>query len=367
MLLIDFLVPPYESDHLPCVERSIECQLSNASQENPLHQLSIPQNIADKLWQESGELASSESDICASPGCVDGSMWLVKSTVPTHQRPFFVECRKTGQVSCEKSCALFHSCGVCAHTVAVAKKKSCLDSLVKWLSKRDDLNVMQLANSGLPKGSGKEEHTRRKFSSKSSTKNVKKMLLNVSDEVFTPRTGVTTKSASAAQPILPPETMSVNTTSVSLSNPSYLPCVTLPHVPPPLTSVPLHETPPLLFPDLQSCSYSYSLPVCPQSPASVQQLCGPPPLIRAPIQVSMPVMYAPMYCSQNPELQKQCDETPFCLVFVKGNISKCGGCGKKDLRDLSGETTPSTTGFMPAAQRIYHVRQSSYRCSSEVT
>ena len=94
-----------------------------------------------------------------------------------------------------------------------------------------------------------------------------------------------------------------------------------------------------MFPDLQLCingSYS-SLSAIPQSPASVQQLRAPPPLNRAPVQVSMPVMYAPMYYSQNSESQKECKEMPFHLVFVKENISKCGGCGKKDLRDLSGK------------------------------
>ena len=46
----------------------------------------------------------------------------------------------------------------CAHTVAVAKKKDCMDTLVKWLNKRDDSNVTKLANSGLPKGAGKKGH-----------------------------------------------------------------------------------------------------------------------------------------------------------------------------------------------------------------
>ena len=94
------------------------------------------------------------------------------------------------------------------------------------------------------------------------------MLQNVSDEVFTPWTGITTKSASIALPILPPEMVSIAKSPATLSNPSYLPCVTLPHVAPPLTTLPLRETSPLLFPDLQSCSYS-SPSACPQSPASV--------------------------------------------------------------------------------------------------
>ena len=122
-----FFSAPYERKQMSdAVEMNSESLPINTSQDNPLHQLPIPQYVADKLWQESRELASSESDICASPGCTDGSAWLVESTVPPHQRPFFVECRKTGQVSCEKSCALLHSCGVCAHTVAVAKKKRLL-------------------------------------------------------------------------------------------------------------------------------------------------------------------------------------------------------------------------------------------------
>ena len=47
---------------------------------------------------------------------------------------------------------------MCTHTVAVAKKKDCMDALVKWLNKQDDSNVTKLANSGLPKGAGKKGH-----------------------------------------------------------------------------------------------------------------------------------------------------------------------------------------------------------------
>ena len=175
-----------------------------------------------------------------------------------------MECRKTGQVSCEKNCALFHSCGVCAHTVAVAKKKGCLDSLVKWLSNRDNLNVTELTNSGLPKGAGKKGGTKREFSTKSSTKIVKRMLENVSDDVFTPRTGIITKSTGKhglVESSLPPDTSLATSSLATFTDPSYLPHAPLPHVPPPLTSLLLHEFPPPVFPDLQSCiNGSYSSP-----------------------------------------------------------------------------------------------------------
>ena len=89
------------------------------------------------------------------------------------------------------------------------------------------------------------------------------------------------------------ETSLATSSHATFTDPSYLP-----HVPLPVTS-PLHESPPPVLPGLQSCiNGSYSSPcVIPQSPASVQQLRAPPPLIRAPVQVSMPVMYAPMYYS----------------------------------------------------------------------
>ena len=120
-----------------------------ASNDNPLCQLSIPQYVAEKLWNEGQELASLDSNICASPGCTDGNAWLVKSNISTHQRPFFVECKKAGQLSCEKSCIMFNSSGVCAHTVAVATRKECLDALVNWLRKRGNVNITKMAHAGL--------------------------------------------------------------------------------------------------------------------------------------------------------------------------------------------------------------------------
>lgn len=89
---------------------------SEAGGEYPLRKLSIPPYIAEKVWTEGQELASTDSILCASPGCTDGGSWLVKSNTATHQKPFFVECKKTGQISCEKSCLRFNSCSVCVCT-----------------------------------------------------------------------------------------------------------------------------------------------------------------------------------------------------------------------------------------------------------
>ena len=152
-----------------------EASKEEKSDSNPLCTLSIPRYVAEKVWTEGKELASSDDNICASPGCTDGTAWLVKSNCATRTKPFYVECKATGQVSCEKGCLMFNSCGVCAHAIAVATRNECLNTLVSWLQKWGSLNVTKMAHSGLPMGAGKKG-SRRKFSTKASTKNVKKIL-----------------------------------------------------------------------------------------------------------------------------------------------------------------------------------------------
>ena len=94
-----------------------------------------------------------------------------------------------------------------------------------------------------------------------------------------------------------------------------------------------------------------------ESPLLWPNLPPPPPLVRAPIspqnlQVAMPVMYAPTYWAGghgsvqpvgggqqgSPQPLQQLvptppalsGEDPFLLMFVKGNISRCGGCGNRE-------------------------------------
>ena len=71
---------------------------------------------------------------------------------------------------------MFNSCGVCAHTVAVATRLDCMETLVNWLQKQGNMNITKQAHSGLPKGAGKKGSNHRKFSTKASTKNVKRIL-----------------------------------------------------------------------------------------------------------------------------------------------------------------------------------------------
>ena len=66
----------------------------------------------------------------------------------------------------------------------------------------------------------------------------------------------------------------------------------------------------------------------------------PPPLIRAPgpliQQVNMPVMCTPTVSTMS-GLESHQNEEFFHIMFVKGNISRCAGCGKRDLRGPDGK------------------------------
>ena len=50
----------------------------------------------------------------------------------------------------------------------------------------------------------------------------------------------------------------------------------------------------------------------------------------------MPLMYSPVFIEEQRQPPAQSEE-PFVLLFVKGNISRCSGCGKKDLRTPQGK------------------------------
>ena len=69
---------------------------------------------ASKIWCESEELALSGSDIIYI--MYYGSAWLVKSTVPTHQRPFLWSVRRQAKY-CVKRAVCFLIPMECAHTL----------------------------------------------------------------------------------------------------------------------------------------------------------------------------------------------------------------------------------------------------------
>jgi hypothetical protein len=119
----------------------------------------------------------------------------------------------------------------------------------------------------------------------------------------------------------------------------------------------VHHSPSVFTAPSQGCSYSIPAPGPSSFPA-------PPPLVRAPVQLSMPFMYAPMYLpcpaqqTQEPghEEERCIHSLPFLLVFVKGNISRCAGCGKKNLRDVNGKCTLPLTIYASCTRNSLHLR-----------
>ena len=170
-------------------------------------------------------------------------------------------------------------------------------------------------------------HSRRKFSAKTTTRNVKRILQEAGDGAYTPPPppGVTTRTNSE------PDTFQVGGPSENNLSTSASPLYRAP---------PLYPAPPLPPPPLQYCDpWGYSAPSqgysYPQvTPGCSSHLPGPPPLIRAPVQLSMLFMYAPMYIPPPERVQEQSQTrdtqqgNSFILAFVKGNISRCAGCGQ---------------------------------------
>ena len=164
---------------------------------NPIVQLQLPSYIAEKIWKEAERLNDNPSNICLSPGCTNDREWLVKSGEEKHRQPYFVECKPSGQILCEKTCALYLSSKVCAHTVAVACHTSTMDKYLSWVQKqKGSMSLSALANLNMPKGAGKNPNSHRKVSHKSSTKLIK-AILSEADQL-TPRIKVARKSKSTS-------------------------------------------------------------------------------------------------------------------------------------------------------------------------
>ena len=156
---------------------------------NPLVQLQLPSYVTDKIWSEADNLLKDGAkNVCLSPGCTSGLEFLVKSFEDKHKHPYFVECRASGQIVCEKCCALYSSCKVCSHTVTVARHTDSIGRYLQWLLKqRSGINLTAMADLHMPKGAGKKPCSHRKASQKSSTKRIKVMLSQTDANELTPR------------------------------------------------------------------------------------------------------------------------------------------------------------------------------------
>ena len=172
------------------------------------------------------------------------------------------------------------------------------------------------------------------------------------DAPYTPQVGVTTKPNSTARELQ----LSEHSEDQSSTSGCCVYPVT-PKAPPPVSgpdpSFMFHGVPSSvessspcgLPPTFAAASQEYLYSHLSSGPSSL--LPQPSPLICAPVQLTMPFMYAPMYLpgqQTQQTLDNQPDDEgsslPFMLMFIKGNISRCAGCGRKDLRNSTGKVHP---------------------------
>ena len=179
------------------------------SEENPFLCIrTLPTYVATKVWEDGRALLASNG-ICLSPGCSDECEWVVKSRKPSRKHPFFVQCKKTGQILCEQSCTTYCSSGICSHIVAVAYYKKSVDSFIEWMGKQKrSVNITRLSTVDMPKGRGKKPDSHRKASLKSNTKRIKEFVDSTDRSLFKSR-------------VQPEDSFQKQ----SSSNPIQLPCI----------------------------------------------------------------------------------------------------------------------------------------------
>ena len=120
------------------------------------------------------------------------------------------------------------------------------------------------------------------------------------------------------------------------------------------------DTPPPLHPASSvgptfnsASSDQYMFPSTPGEPSTPKTFSGPPPLLSSysgspallpslqsasVTNLSMPYspfVYAPFSIGTTPS-QKVPQQMPFWIVFIKGNISRCAGCGLRNLKNTDG-------------------------------
>ena len=278
----------------------------------PLDSLSLPPQVATAMWRKAEDLARDEMAIVQAPG--DSNAWMVRST--SSKRPHYVRVLKNSYV-CDDQCVSYKSMKICSHSVAIAIKLQCVDNLLKsYRTMKCTPNFTALAEAGKPATAGKK--TVRKGVSKKCSREIKKFVME-SEEAgleWNPRSG-------PQQPMTEIE-------------PSH------------------SQAPPQLIPqDPQASSSAYPATTLFMSQRDVHigsigsvnsAVTSPPPLIQtqpdrlfhSPSSNATPGVLSQIFSPQH----RPCVETPFWIVFIFGNVSRCNGCKGRICRDQDKKVLP---------------------------
>lgn len=264
----------------------------------PLDILDIPQQLKESIWKKAQDLVADETAIVNAPG--EDCAWCVKSY--SNKRPHYVRKSKCGGFLCDEQCLSFKSNKLCSHTVALATKMECMSTFTKWFrTMKHKPNFTALVETGKPKTAGKKSV--RRGASKKNAKEIKEMVANAEDA------DLRWKTRGAEQCDDDPD----DDDSISeLAEPCTL-SSSLPSSSQLASSMPAEKRP---------VSSATTLIMSPRDVHSIRiggvhtTLSGPPPLISA----------ASVVCSPSPrsfQQERPSVETPFWLVFIFGNISRC--------------------------------------------
>ena len=333
----------------------------------PLDLLTLPSQLKKSLWEKANDLVKDETAIVRAPGDGDESAWMVKSY--SGKRPHFVKITKC-TFACDEQCLSYKLMKLCSHTIALAIKKDCVENFLKWYrTMKYQPNFTTLAEAGKPSTAGKKPT--RKGVSKKGAEHVRKLVADAegSNSAWQPRGGL---SGSVAERECMQESLTDNnlfdcdfslpsgspnpallqdnpqsvahpaTTTTLVMSPRGVHSINIGSVggivsgPPPLIPAEFGQsvyqpspTSNFVAPQPSLNSSVHSNFVVPQSSPSTSFVI-PQPSPNSSFIVPQPSLSSNFVVSQSsaisPQQQRPRVDTPFWMVFIFGNVSRCNGC-----------------------------------------
>ena len=299
------------------------------------------------MWEKAQDLSTDVTSIVQAPG--DQSAYMVKSY--SNKRPHYVKMSHRGSFLCDDQCLSYKSMKICSHIVALAIKQNCLTNLLKWYCTMKHIpNFTILAESGKPSTAGKKPM--RKGITKRHSEQIQSIIAHAEEE----NPEWHTREESEMQ--MPSSNPSLCTSSVD-SAAAYLQTMYEPHAPvasnslQPSLAFCVDDSSPQYMSTYHQALQTMSTSTGPTLVMS-QSVCGntnttgisytiinsPPPLIPTCFPYDpLPIPPHLSSVSQQTQLLPSVD-TPFWLVFVFGNVSRCNGCKGKIHRDENKKPLP---------------------------
>ena len=286
---------------------------------------SVPEGVADGIWNKAIALVSDADAITSAPGCGPKDK-MVKSK--TGLAPHLVTNKKESQYACDDKCPQYKSIAICSHVVAAAQTNDDLESFMKWYRSKSTRhvqapNLMQLAKHDMPLGAGRKgNRAPRKKVSRSkqalTDENRVSLQLETATEIHGNTQTITNNNKSSH--LWLPTTQTQYNIHVDRCK-QTTPPQNIIHQQSPTVAVTVSS-----FMPMQS-SMGH-LPLQPLSPFGFNvPFVHYPPTPPPPFYGQPPSSYASMsYSPLHPLHEWNSTQAPFLVLFKNGRISVCNGC-----------------------------------------